>query len=85
VLATAGEVGSVRKLDGVDCRGSEETTTTAASASSAAATFEDDTAPSTDANESVFSVLTFEADKATLDNKHAAPPPPRLSTVLSGV
>lgn len=79
------EVGSVRKSDDVDFESSEESTTPPASASSAASTPGDDTAPSSETNGSVFSVLTFKTDKATPTSKHAPPPPPRLSTVLSGV
>jgi len=76
------EVGSVRKSDDADLESSKQlpASPTAETLTSSAAA-----APSTDADVSVIAPLTFKAKEATPDGTHSAPPPPRLSTVLSGV
>jgi hypothetical protein len=69
----AGELGSVRKLDDADFRGSKQPLVSRGLSKPPAAS------PSSgDDNASVVSAFTFKADEST-------PPPPRLSTVLSGV
>ena len=73
VLMNAGELGSVRKLDDADFRGSKQPLVSRGLSKPPAAS------PSSgDDNASVVSAFTFKADEST-------PPPPRLSTVLSGV
>lgn len=85
VLPITGEAGSVRKQEDTDFEGTERMPVSDAVSSPSAASSSDTSAPGSTGEPTIISPLTFKADESTPSIEPTPPPPPRLSTVLSGV